>query len=128
MSFEEADVLRERAESFLKNAEDLYKKGILDLAAFNLEQYCQLMLKYKLLLKTNTYPRIHSITRLVGELSQLSPDLKPLLDNEENILYLTKIDDFYIGARYLPRRIERIEVKGALKFIEKVFKPLVDRI
>jgi len=128
MSFEEAQVLRERAEGFLKIAQDQYKKGVFDLAAFNLEQYCQLMLKYKLLVKTNTYPRIHSITRLVGELSQISPELKPLLDNEENILYLTKIDDFYIGARYLPRRVERVEVKGTLKFVKEVFKPLVDGI
>ena len=128
MSFEEAEVLRERAEGFLKIAQDQFKKGVFDLAAFNLEQYCQLMLKYKLLLKTDTYPRIHSITRLVGELSQILPELKPLLDNEENILYLIKIEDFYIGARYLPRRVERVEVKGALKFVEEVFKPLVDGI
>jgi len=128
MSFEEAQVLRERAEGFLKNAEDLYEKGVFDLAAFNLEQYCQLMLKFKLLMRTNTYPRVHSITGLVGELSQISPELKPLIDNEENILYLTKIEDFYIGARYLPRRVEQVEMKGVLKFVKEVFKPLVDRI
>ena len=128
MSFEEAEVLRERAGGFLEIAKDQYEKGVFDLAAFNLEQCCQLMLKYKLLVKTDTYPRIHSITRLVGELSQILPELKPLLDNEENILYLIKIEDFYIGARYLPRRVERVEVKSTLKFVEEVFKPLVDGI
>ena len=54
MSFEEAEVLRERAESFLANAERLVEEGVYDLAAFSIEQYCQLILKYKLLLKTGT--------------------------------------------------------------------------
>lgn len=79
MSLDEAQVLRERAEGFLEVAQDLYEKGLYDLAAFNLEQYCQLMLKYKLLLRTDTYPRVHSITRLVRELSQISPELRLLL-------------------------------------------------
>jgi HEPN domain-containing protein len=51
VSFEEAEVLRERAEEFLRNAEELFQKRVYDLSAFNLEQYCQLMLKYKLLVK-----------------------------------------------------------------------------
>jgi HEPN domain-containing protein len=64
LSFEEAEVLRERAEAFLENAKHLIHTGSYDLAAFNLEQHCQLLLKYKLLIKTGTYPRTHSLTRL----------------------------------------------------------------
>jgi len=56
VSFEEAELLRLRAEAFLRNAERLYAEGEYDLAAFGVEQYCQLMLKYKLLLKTGAYP------------------------------------------------------------------------
>jgi len=128
MSFEEAEVLRERAEGFLRNAEDLYEKGVYDLAAFSLEQHCQLTLKYKLLLKTDAYPRTHSLTSLIRELSQLSPELNTLLENDENLLYLTKIEDFYISARYLPRRFERAEVKNTIRFVKEVFKPVVDRV
>lgn len=40
MSLEEAQVLEERAKAFLKNAETLFKEGVYDLAAFNVEQYC----------------------------------------------------------------------------------------
>ena len=128
MSFEEAEVLREWAEGFLRNAEDLYEKGVYDLAAFNLEQHCQLMLKYKLLLRTDAYPRTHSLTGLIRDLFPFSPELGTLLEDEKNLLYLTRIEDFYISARYLPRRFERAEVKNTLRFVKEVFKPIVDRV
>ncbi len=128
MSFEEAEVLKERAESFLRNAERLISEGVYDLAAFNLEQYCQLILKYKLLVKTGTYPRTHSIIRLLRELSKVAEDVGALLKSREAIIYLTKVEDAYIGARYLPRRYEEIEVKEMLRFIKEVFKPAIDRI
>lgn len=37
MSFEEAQIIKERAEAFLKNAQMLFEEGIYDLAAFNIE-------------------------------------------------------------------------------------------
>jgi len=127
MSFEEAEILRERAEDFLRNAERLLEEGVYDLAAFNIEQYCQLILKYKLLVKTGTYPRTHSIMRLIRMLSETSGNLSELLRGDR-ILYLTKIEDAYIGARYLPRRYEESEVRSMLKFVREVFKPLVDGV
>jgi HEPN domain-containing protein len=128
VSFNEAQVLRDRAEDFLRNAEDLYDKGIYDLAAFSLEQHCRLLLKFKLLLKTGTYPRIHSLIGLIRELYQFSSEIGVLIENDDNVIYLTKIEDFYIGARYLPRRFERIEVKNTIEFVKRVFKPIVDRV
>ena len=127
MSFEEAEILRKRAEDFLRNAERLVEEQVWDLAAFNIEQYCQLLLKYKLLVKTGTYPRTHSLTGLVRRLSEFSPNLKTPLKGE-NIVYLTKVEDAYIGARYLPRRYEELEVKSVLKFVKEVFKPLVEQV
>jgi HEPN domain-containing protein len=103
-------------------------KGVFDLAAFNLEQYCQFMLKSKLLVKTKAYFWTSSPMKLVRALSRISPELMPLLENDENVLYLTKIEDFYIGARYLPRRFERVEVKGTLNFVKDMFKTIVNRI
>ncbi len=49
MAFEELNIMRRRAEAFLHNAEHLINEGIYDLAVFNLEQFCQLYLKYQLL-------------------------------------------------------------------------------
>ena len=128
MSLEEAEILRERAEAFLKNAERLVMEGVYDLAAFNIEQYCQLMLKYKLLIKTGTYPRTQSVIRLLRELSKIAEELKELLSNREAMIYLTKIEDAYIGARYLPRRYEEVEVEEMLRFTREVFKPAIDKI
>jgi len=128
MSFQDIEILKDRADAFLKNAEKLAEEGVQDLAAFNIEQYCQLILKYKLLAKTGTYPRTHSVIRLIREFSRTFPDLQPLLDDANNMLYLTKIEDAYIGARYLPRRYEGSEVKSMLKFIKEVFKEFVERI
>ncbi|MEM2093482.1 MAG: HEPN domain-containing protein [Candidatus Bathyarchaeia archaeon] len=128
MSFKEAEILKERAEAFLENAERLVAEGKYDLAAFCVEQYCQLALKYKLLLKTGTYPRIHSIIGLLRLLSGISKDAEIFVEDANNILYLTKIEDAYIGARYLPRPYEETEVKGMLKFAKEVFKKVVERI
>jgi HEPN domain-containing protein len=43
-------------------------------------------------------------------------------------VYLTKIEDAYIGARYLPRRYEKNEVKTMLDFVKEVFKKVVERV
>jgi len=75
VSFEEIEILKERAESFLKNAEELFLKEVYDLAAFNIEQYCQLIVKYKLLVKTGTYPRTRSLIKLLRLLSNISSGL-----------------------------------------------------
>ena len=128
LSLEEAEILRERAEAFLKNAERPVMEGVYDLAAFNIEQHYQLMLKYKLLIKTGTYPRTRSVIRLLRELSKIAEELKELLSNREAMIYLTKIEDTYIGARYLPRRYEEVEVEEMLRFTREVFKPAIDKI
>ena len=128
MSFEEAELLKERAQMFLENAKRLIEEGIYDLAAFNIEQYCQLFLKYKLLIQTGTYPRTHSLTQLVNELSKLASTLSILINKEEYLLMLTKIEDAYIGSRYLPRRYSKIEVEAMMRFVVEVVKPLVEKI
>ncbi|MEM0482009.1 MAG: HEPN domain-containing protein [Nitrososphaerota archaeon] len=124
MSAEEADVLRERAYAFLRNATRLFGEGEYDLAAFSIEQFFQLTLKYKLLIKTGIYPRTHSIIRLLRELNKLAPEknLEKFIDAE--VILLTKVEDAYIGSRYLPRRYERREVEELLRFAER-FEELV---
>ena len=119
MSLEEAKILKERAFSFLRNARRLIEEGEYDLAAFNLEQFCQLLLKYKLLIKTGTYPRVHSILRLLRDLSRATGgSLDEFIESE--LIMITKMEDAYIGARYLPRRYERKEVEALLSFAERL--------
>ena len=127
MSAEEVEVLRQRAKSFLRNARRLFEEGDYDLAAFNVQQFCQLMLKYKLLVKTGTYPRAHSLVRLLRDLDAASPGkgLSSFIDSE--ILLLTKVDDAYIVSRYIPRKYERREIEQLLIFAEK-FTEVVEHV
>ena len=126
-SIKEAEILRERAYAFLRNAKRLFEEGEYDLVAFNVEQFCQLILKYKLLIKTGTYPRTHSLLRLLRELDKLEPgkNVGSFIDSE--LMFLTRIEDAYIVARYLPRRYERKEVEELLKFAER-FREVVENI
>jgi len=128
LSFEEAEVLRERAYMFLENSKSLLERGFFDLAAFNLEQYCQLLLKYKLLVKTGTYPRLHSLTKLIDILSKLEPSVRVLLEREDYLIMVTKLEDAYIGARYLPRRYTEIEVRALYRFVVEVFQKVVEGV
>jgi len=128
MSFEEVEVLRRRAEAFLRNAKRLVEEGEYDLAVFNLEQYCQLLLKYRLLIWTGSYPRTHSLRRLIRELGVLKPKILELVNNVLNLHYIARLEEAYIASRYLPITYEENEVKDLLKFVLEVFKPLVETI
>jgi len=61
MSLEEIEILRERAEKFLKNGEYLLNNEVYDLAAFNIQQFVELYLKYKLFILPGDYPKTQSI-------------------------------------------------------------------
>ncbi len=126
-AIEEAEILRDRAYAFLRNARRLFEEGEYDLAAFSVEQFCQLILKYKLLIKTGTYPRTNSLLRLLRELDKLEPgkNVGSFIDSE--LMFLTRIEDAYIVARYLPRRYERKEVEELLKFAER-FREVIENI
>lgn len=127
MSQEEAAILRDRAQAFLRNAKRLFEEGEHDLAAFSVEQFCQLLSKHKLLVRTGTYPRTHSLLRLVRELEACAPDrgLGAFIDAE--LLFLTKVEDAYIVARYLPRRYEAKETEQLLRFAER-FQDVVGHV
>jgi uncharacterized protein (UPF0305 family) len=46
----------------------------------------------------------------------------------EDIIMLTKIEDAYIGSRYLPRRYEKEEVEAMLKYVKERCKPIIDEL
>ena len=126
MSFEEAEVMRRRAEAFLRNARRLIEEGEYDLGIFNLEQYCQLLLEYKLLIKKGSYPRTHSIRRLIRELGVFEPKVLELANDVRNLHYIARLEEAYIASRYLPITYEESEVKDIMRFVLEVFKPLVE--
>jgi HEPN domain-containing protein len=128
VSFEEAELLRSRAESFLRNAQRLIEEGEADIAVFSLEQYCQLILKYKLLVYTGSYPRTHSIRLLIRELGRVDSRILVLVSDVRNLHYVARLEEAYISSRYLPYKYTIEEVKDISRFVLEVFKPIVDSI
>jgi len=128
LSFEEAEILRRRAEAFLRNAERLIKEEEWDLAIFNLERYCQLIIKYKLLVLRGSYPRSHSLRRLIRELGEFNRDILSLIENTRYLHYVARLEEAYISSRYLPYVYEEKEVVDIYRFVVEVFKPLVEKI
>jgi len=128
VSFEEAELLRRRAESFLRNALRLIEEGEADLAVFSLEQYCQLILKYKLLVYTGSYPRTHSIRLLIRELGRVDSRVLVLVNDVRNLHYIARLEEAYISSRYLPYEYTIEEVKDISRFVLEVFKPIVDSV
>lgn len=128
LSFEEADVLRRRAEGFLRNVLCLIDVGDNSLAMFNLEQYCQLILKYKLLVVRGSYPRTYSLRRLIRELGEFDSRVLTLINDVKNIHYIARLEEAYITSRYLPIEYTPEEVRDIARFVTEVFKPLVESV
>lgn len=128
MSFEEAELMRRRAEKFLRNALRLLDEEDYDLAVFSAEQYCQLMLKYKLLVKKGSYPRTHSLRRLIRELGEIDDRVLILVNDIKNLHYIARLEEAYIASRYLPIEYEEREARDLIRFVLEVFKPIVEQI
>lgn len=128
MGFEEAEILRRRAEAFLRNATNLLSEGEADLAMFSLEQYCQLILKYKSLVKKGSYSRTHSLRRLIRELGEVDPKVLVLVNDVKNLHYIARLEEAYIASRYLPIEYEILEIKDIMRFVLEVFRPLVEAV
>ena len=118
----EAEFLLRRAKGFLDTAKHLMEKGVYDLAAFNLEQALQLMLKYKLLLEVGDYPRTHSLRRLFRVLAEVTGDQAIERFFKDNIDVIGNLESAYIAARYLPVEFEEEEVKHMLQLVERFAK------
>ena len=99
-----------------------------DLAIFNLEQYCELILRYKMLIKLGYYPGTHSLKELINKLSEFDDNIKGLVTNKKDLLYIGRLTDAYISARYMPFEFDEKETKSAYKFIVEVFNQYVNRI
>ena len=128
MSFSEAEILRKRASDFLEEGGHLIDVKKYDLAIFNLEQYCELILKYKMLIKLGYYPRTHSLKELINKLSEFDDNIRDLVNNEKDLLYIGRLTDAYISARYMPFEFDEKETKNVYKFIVEVFNKYVNRI
>ena len=128
MSIDEFEILKERSEKFLRNAEQLIDQEIYDLAAFNIQQSVELYLKYKLLLSVGSYPKTHSIKRLLREIGKATNKIdKVARFIEENIDRISNLENAYIMSRYYPSEFEKREVENMLS-VAKSIRKLVDEL
>jgi HEPN domain-containing protein len=117
---EEIELFLKRAEVFRRDAEFDFKNGDYDICMFHLEQGFQLLIKAKLLEVKGSYPRSHSLRRLLLELAESW--------NREGVVrfigeYMTVLRDLeraYISARYFYEEFFEEEVKRAFQAYEKL--------
>lgn len=113
------EFLRDRAERFFKNALELFNREEYDLSAFNLEQSAQLFLKFALWKKLGDFEKIHSISRLLSDLKEISRDkdrIEELFKKHEETI--GALEMAYIESRYLPVQFYRHQVEKMIKFLE----------
>lgn len=119
-----AEFLKQKAESFLDDAKyDIQKKEWF-LAAFHLEQTCQLYLKYYLFKELGDYPKIHPLETLLRELEKVYPENKKEIEKirQEKASVVGDLDQAYITSRYLPVEFNEFQVKEMLKFTQYLIK------
>jgi len=103
---------------FSEILKDCWKREA-DLAMFSMEQYCQLILKYKLLLLRGFYPKAHSLRRLIRTLGEVRPEVLTLVNDVKNLHYIAKLEEAYISSRYAPIEYEVEEAKNAFDVLKK---------
>ncbi|WP_052178018.1 HEPN domain-containing protein [Thermocrinis jamiesonii] len=127
MSLKDIEFLKEKSRKFYANALYLFEKGDYDLCAFNLEQACQLLLKYLIAKRTGDWPKTHYLEQLLRTLSEVYeiPEIyQYYLDNE---LFFDDLTDAYFTTRYFPKIFTKSlaekllkSFKNFVKFLERV--------
>ncbi len=120
----EVEYLRERAEEFYDNAKYNISRGFYNLAAFCIEQFMQLYLKYLLAKSIGYYPRTHSLSELFKDAGRLCKEL--LSFYEKRALEISSIEDAYISSRYLPRKFDKQVIEAMYKLAEE-FKEVIKK-
>ena len=123
----EAKLLKERALQFLELAKEALKRKMFNLAAFHIEQFCQLYLKYKLFLKVGDFPKTHSLRELFIEIGKIGKPKKVQNFLNKNIQVIRNLENAYLTSRYLPIEFDETSVKEMLNFAKK-FKKFFDKI
>jgi len=118
MGKEEGKFLKERAEEFLSGARYHLSKRNWELGAFNLEQTCQLYLKYFLFKELGDYPKIHSLSELLKELGKVYPQEKKRIEKirKEKASIIGNLDQAYITSRYLPVEFNQFQAEEMFQF------------
>ncbi len=115
----QAEFLKKRADEFLENARENIKKERYNLAAFNLEQTCQLYLKYYLFLRLADFPKTHSIRDLLSDIGQVY-EKTPVVEKikVDKVNEIADLEEAYLSARYLPAEFNALQIKQMESFVD----------
>lgn len=124
--------LKEKSKKFYQNAQYLFEKEDDDLAAFNIEQSCQLLIKYLIAKKTGEWPKTHDLNALIKILSEVYQKAEIYDYYQKNELFFDDLSDAYFTSRYFPKvfsknLLEKFlqEYKNFLTFLQdEVDEPL----
>lgn len=119
-----ADFLKEKAKTFLEDAQyDISRKKWFA-AAFHLEQTVQLYLKYSLFKKLGDYPKVHSLEELLRGLKKVYPENRKEIERilKEKASVIGDLNQAYITSRYLPIEFNQFQIENMLKFTKELIK------
>ena len=119
-----ADFLKERAETFLEDAQYDISREKWFAAAFHLEQAVQLYLKYFLFKKYGDYPKIHSLNELFDELKKGFPEKSKEIEEiqKDKASVIGDLNQAYITSRYLPVDFTPQQIEKMLEFTTDLIK------
>lgn len=125
-----AEFLKKRAEEFLSGANHHLSRENWELAAFNLEQSCQLFLKYSLFKELGDYPKVHSLSELLRELGKVYPQKKAAIEKirREKASVIGDLDQAYITSRYLPVKFNQFQTRNMLQFTKSLIQFLKKKL
>jgi len=115
------EFLKQRGLRFLEEAVGDYEKEYYDFCLFHTEQMLQLLLKYLIAVKTDDFPRIHSISKLFRNVAELYGD-NVMEFYKDNVSIIIALEEAYIGARYVDIEFNKEIAGEALKFGETFMK------
>ncbi len=106
--------LMERSTAFFRGAERYFEEKEYSLAAFNVEQAVQMILKDYLSTRLGDFAKTHSLKILFDDCSKLCPGLGRLYNSSVPLISL--IEDAYIMTRYFDKDYRETEVSQMLQF------------
>lgn len=116
----ESEILRKRAEVFLRHAKEALKHGEFDFVCFSSERAVQLFIKSAMLELIGEVPRLHRVREMLHLLGKSVPERGPISEFvEKNREKLRMLDDAYVTSRYLPSTYTHEDAETLVKLAEE---------
>jgi HEPN domain-containing protein len=125
--------LKDKSKRFFSNALYLFERGDHDLCAFNLEQSCQLLVKYFIAKRVGEWPKTHYLDSLMRSLSEIYEKAEIYEYYLENELFFDDLSDAHFTSRYFPKAFTKnltqkliAEYRKFLNFLEVTLNEKLD--